>query len=298
MEKGGKDFSFVHLYVDASSDICRSMQQGSENRLEITCGFLKEYLPKDEDVRKELDYIHDFFWNKVVMSECGSEDDEEELEPEEDVDGDSEYCGSERKLENVKRRILEASGHDFIVVVVESIDGDKKQAQAQVDGKTIKICKGIIEDLDEDELAGIIAHEVAHLEKRTEKNSRKEMEIGIEDVEVELKKINESMKNSGTGKIARIIAQVAVVGIGVIGGTVIAKGESRKNEDVADSRAVDILYKAGYNPESGADALEKIDNQRYRRRGLLEDVLSTHSETKERTKKIREKAKNKEERDD
>lgn len=197
-----------------------------------------------------------------------------------------------QRLEDVKRKIREASGKDFVVEVVESIDGDRKQAQAQVDGKTVKITKGMINNssLDEDELAGIIAHEVAHLEKRTEMNNRNREEEDTESIGASLDKFNERMKTSGLGAIIRTIVLVATIGAGVA----VSKGRSRENEDAADSRAVDILHKAGYNPEALGDGLKKIDRYANRRSGFLEDVLSSHPETRERIIKIREKANGKE----
>lgn len=200
---------------------------------------------------------------------------------------------SRENLEKVKRKIGEASGKDFVVEVVKSIGGDANQAQAQTDGFTVKIGKGLVDNLDEDELASVIAHEVAHLEKRAKKNADKEEEVGFESFKKNINKMDESLRSSGAGVFVRTIAQIAVVGIGVAGGIAIAQGKRRKSEEAADSRAVDILHEAGYDPEATVRVLEKYDRKAHRRRGFLEDVLSTHPETGERIRNIQEKARDK-----
>lgn len=188
-------------------------------------------------------------------------------------------------------RISKAAGKKIKLDVVRSIKEDPYQAQAEIDGETITFGKGLIDVLSEDETASIIAHETAHLEKRTIYNSMPETGKTKEEV---LKGLQKAWDESMTGsKISRII-KATTIGVGVVaavaGGIAISKSKMRENEENADIRAVQILHEAGYDPSALANALEKLGFGRGRstRKGLIDSILATHPETSKRIEKIKE----------
>src|ERR1035438_6533397 len=74
------------------------------------------------------------------------------------------------RIGKIATRIRETSGVDFWVTEVDDINGDRVQAIADGHNNSIQITRTLAEKLDDDELAYVLGHEVAHLERRhTEK---------------------------------------------------------------------------------------------------------------------------------
>ncbi|MCM8773540.1 MAG: M48 family metalloprotease, partial [Candidatus Omnitrophica bacterium] len=126
--------------------------------------------------------------------------------------------------------------YEFYIIRDESINA------FALPGGYIFVHRGTLEDLDKDELAFVLAHEIGHICAR---HSIKKLQaslgvnlilaIALKDVQSDLvKKAIDVMYN------------------------VIFLGYSRQDEFLADSLAVKYTIKAGYDPRSGLSLMEKL----------------------------------------
>ena len=129
---------------------------------------------------------------------------------------------------------------------------------------TVTLTRGIIDKLDDNELEGVIAHELSHIRN----NDVRLLIISIVFVgifsmvaQVSLKSIrympmrtgNSKGKNGG-GIIVVVLLLAVVAGIGYFFGTLLRFAISRKREFLADAGAAEMTK----NPEALASALRKI----------------------------------------
>lgn len=124
------------------------------------------------------------------------------------------------------------------------------------------------------ELAGVMAHEVAHGVAR-HGTQRLSQVYGLNMVAA-------IVLGGDPGLVQQIAAQL------VAGGTVAAF--SRDMEREADRLGVRYMVAAGYNPEGMASLLEKLIAERQRRPGAVEQFFSTHPLTEERVATVRQEA--------
>ncbi len=144
------------------------------------------------------------------------------------------------------------SGYHFIV-----LDEPEKVNAYAVPGGFILITTGLINKAEnEDELAGIMAHEVAHEVFYHPSNSIKK------SYRDKLKKDILSFASDQIGSPDDQQLAGLVEGLNELSGMLIdhaAKGYSRKKEKEADLEAVDIMINAGYNPAALASVLKKLN---------------------------------------
>lgn len=144
-----------------------------------------------------------------------------------------------------------------------------------VPGGLVYVHTGLIAAADNTaELAGVIAHEVAHGAAR-HGTERMTQAYGL-NVAAAL------LLGQDPGLAAQIAAQIA-------GGGAIAKF-SRDDEREADERGVRYMAAAGYNPEGMATMFQKLIADRQRRPGAVEQFFSTHPLTEDRIADVRREA--------
>lgn len=129
----------------------------------------------------------------------------------------------------------------------------------------------------EDELAGILAHEMAHVIRghgvRAIKQARKNR----------VYKMMASEAASGAFGDYNMAAQFLTQAVGDIVDTMVMNGYSRKWEYEADRRAVRILYTAGYDPRGLYNIIARMNNlQQANQRGFF----STHPPPSERLQRV------------
>lgn len=139
-------------------------------------------------------------------------------------------------------------GYHFMV-----LDSDQINALA-CPGGCIFICSGLIDKTsNEDELAAIIAHEVAHVA----------LSHGISSIdqarwtEFSLTVAQESSKQWGSREVQSAVNDYGDLVEDVVS-NLITKGYSRDTEYQADSLAVEICSAAGYDPEALTEVLLKL----------------------------------------
>jgi predicted Zn-dependent protease len=138
-------------------------------------------------------------------------------------------------------------------------------------GGFVYIHKGLLDKLNQDELAFVLAHEVGHVTAR-HAVKRIQADLGFQMVI--------SLALLGTG-------QEQAAALGNISGTVynlVALGYSREDEMLADKLGIKYASRAAYDPNGGIGALEKLKQE-----GGSWHVpfLSTHPDIDARIKKAK-----------
>lgn len=149
---------------------------------------------------------------------------------------------------------------------VKIIDDDKTLNAFATPGGYIYVYTGLIKFLDsEDQLAGVMGHEIAHAARRHSTNQMTKS-VGIS-----------MLANAALGN-REAIKQIA-------GGLLTLKF-GRSHESDADDHSVIYLCETGYNPTGAAGFFKKIQGQ-----SGTPEFLSTHPNPGNRVQKIEAKAK-------
>lgn len=156
-----------------------------------------------------------------------------------------------------------------IPFTIKVIDSDEVNAFA-LPGGFFFVNKGLILAADnESELAGVMAHEIAHVAAR------------------------HAMENAGKGQALSYGILAGIIFTGGIAGTVLQNTAglaqmlaffkfSRGAEEEADKLGVQYLYAAGYDPTGMATMFEKLASQNRKKASTLSKLFSTHPQSIER----------------
>ena len=139
-----------------------------------------------------------------------------------------------------------------------------------VPGGYVYVNRGLIEATDNmAELAGVLAHEVAHVEER---HSVEQME---------------KAQGANLGLTAAYVllgrqpSGVEQAGVNVLGSAIFA-GFSRDAEREADEQAIPLLVGAGIDPRGLTSFFQELMSMQQRRASSVEQWFSTHPTTAER----------------
>ena len=173
-------------------------------------------------------------------------------------------------VKNMVGRIAKASDMPDLDFKVTVIDADVVNAFA-VPGGYIFVYRGLIESTEtEAELAGVIAHEIAHVTSRhgtegvTSAISKTTLAmVAAEVASSQLKDQKEMVRN---------LAQTAIAGgtqFWVVGGT-------RKREAEADQLGVQYAWRAGYDPNGIATLFSRWAEKKGKPQTRLDEFFSDH----------------------
>jgi len=156
-----------------------------------------------------------------------------------------------------------------IPFTIKVVDSDEVNAFA-LPGGFFFVNRGLILAADnESELAGVMAHEIAHVAAR------------------------HAMENQGKGSLIQYGLLAGVIFTGGIGGAVLQNTAglaqmlaffkfSRGAEEEADKLGVQYLYAAGYDPTGMSTMFEKLASQNKKKPGSLSKLFQTHPQSLER----------------
>lgn len=148
------------------------------------------------------------------------------------------------QAQRVFHRIVAVCDRKELVYIIKIIDEEELNALS-LPGGYVYVYKGLLDKLEnDDQLAGIIAHEIGHI---TAKHAMKRLQ----------------------GSYGAIAAQILAVGTGdpkAVGATNLAlasiiSGYSRQDELEADRLAVKYTRKAGYDPNAMLDVLNLLKEE-------------------------------------
>ena len=162
-----------------------------------------------------------------------------------------------------------------VPVSCQMIDGEEPNAFA-LPGGYIFVYTGLVKIADEeDELAGAVAHEIAHVAARHMTRQATKNEIA------NMATIPLSVLLGGwTGYAARQGAGLAI--------PMTFLKFNRADESEADYLGVEYMYAAGYDPNGALSIFEKIESLRKTKPGLMARMVSTHPMDADRIRKTQE----------
>ncbi len=166
-------------------------------------------------------------------------------------------------------------GYHFIV-----LDEPEKVNAFAVPSGFIFISTGLIAEAEnEDELAGAISHEVAHIVCHHPSESIKKVyqdQLKKDIIVLTEEKVTESQKSELISGLAKGLNKVSCMVVDLA-----AKGYSRKKEEEADLMAAQIMIDAGYDPNALASIIRKLQP-------INKGALGTHGNLEKRAEKISE----------
>lgn len=176
-------------------------------------------------------------------------------------------------IESIVNQICKSNKIDRETIKIHVLNNDEINAFALPNGHLIVYSGLILNSDNQEELTGVICHEIAHIElNHVMKTLVKEIGLSV--------LISMTTGNAG----AEIIKETAKI--------LSSSAFDRSFEKEADIKAVDYLVSAKVNPEPFANFLYKQSNKEYDATDYL-TWFSTHPDSKERAEYIIEYSKNK-----
>ena len=150
------------------------------------------------------------------------------------------------RLQSIGRRIAAVSDRQDIKYTFLVLD-DKELNAMTIPGGTIYVNKGLMDVLNDDELAYVLAHEAGHISarhiaKKIQANMAYQLLLGL--------------AFAGVGGDTQAIKEGTDVLYGLV-----SLSYSRKDEYEADRLAVKYCHKAGFDPYASISALERIKKE-------------------------------------
>lgn len=180
------------------------------------------------------------------------------------------------RLAALTEGITDADGIPLNFKVYDVIDVN---AFACPDG-SVRVFSSLMDIMDDDELMGIIGHEIGHVMKHHSKNAFKtELLTGA---------LKDAVASTG-GKAAALTESQ----LGDLGSALVNAKFSQKQEKEADDCGYDFLVANGRNPWGMVMAFEKLqamEAESGASSSYLTKMFSSHPETKDRIKKMSERA--------
>jgi hypothetical protein len=172
----------------------------------------------------------------------------------------------QQRVAAIGQSLVEVSDRKDLPYSFKVLDSDEVNAMA-APGGFVYVYRGLIELMpSDDELAGIIGHEVGHVVRR-HAAAQLEKTIGMQILMIGL--------FGGDG----LALQMAAI-------DAIAAGYSRDDEREADLLGYEMASRAGYNPYGMLIGLNKLYRLNPKQKN---DLFSDHPETKERIGRIKKK---------
>lgn len=183
-----------------------------------------------------------------------------------------------QRLNRLVEGITDADGIPLNFKVYNVIDIN---AFACPDG-SVRVFSSLMDIMDDDELMGIIGHEIGHVMKRHSKNQFKtQLLTGA---------MKDAIASSG-GKVAALTESQ----LGTLGDALINAKYSQKHENEADDCGYDFLVQNGRNPWGMVMAFEKFQNLEGgsgQKSSYINRMFSSHPETKARIERMTKRCNN------
>ena len=155
---------------------------------------------------------------------------------------------------------------------------DDINAFACADG-SVRVYTGIMDAMSDDELLGVIGHEIGHVAL---KHTKKEMRQALLT----------SAAMQGISSTSETVAALTDSQLGALGQTILNAQYSKKQESQADDYGYDFLKAAGKNPWALAMAFEKLESLSgsSATSSAVTKLFSSHPDTATRIKRAADRA--------
>lgn len=182
-----------------------------------------------------------------------------------------------KRLRRLTEGITDADGIPLNFKVYNVIDVN---AFACPDG-SVRVFSSLMDIMDDDELLGVIGHEIGHVLKHHSKNAMKtELMTGaLKDAVASTSGVAASLTDSQLGQLSSSLINAKY---------------SQKQEKEADDCGYDFLVKNGKNPWGMVKAFEKLqslEGESGAQQSAIQKMFSSHPDTAARIKKMSERCK-------
>ena len=145
---------------------------------------------------------------------------------------------------------------------------------------SVRVFSSLMDIMDDDELMGIIGHEIGHVLKH---HSKKAFRTAL---------LTDALKDgvSSTGGVAAALSDSQ---LGDLGASLVNSKFSQSQEKEADDCGYDFLVKNGRNPWGMVMAFEKMSQLEQKsgaKMSYIQKMFSSHPETKDRIKRMSQRA--------
>lgn len=180
------------------------------------------------------------------------------------------------RLKKLTEGITEADGIplNFKVYNVKDIN-----AFACPDG-SVRVFAAIMDLMDDDELMGIIGHEIGHVRKH---HSKKAFQTAL---------LTDALKD-GIGSTGSLASMLTDSQLGALTSSLVNAKFSQKQEKEADDCGYEFLVANGRNPYGMVKAFEKmlkLEGDAAAKSSMMQKMFSSHPDTKERIKRMETRA--------
>lgn len=179
-----------------------------------------------------------------------------------------------QRLNNLTKGITSVNGTplNFKVYLTNQVN-----AFACADG-SVRVYSGIMDMMDDDELIGIIGHEIGHVAMEHSKEAFKQAIIN-------------SALIDAVGATSSTAAALTQSQLGQLAQSLMSAKYSRKQENQADNYGYDFLKQHGRNPYNMVKAFQKMQKLEQQGNGAtqgssLSNMFSDHPQTSERIKNM------------
>lgn len=187
------------------------------------------------------------------------------------ADSNNQYS---QRLNHLTQGLKEVDGTplNFKVYITNEVN-----AFACADG-SVRVYSGLMDLMTDDEVLGVIGHEIGHVAHKDTKNAMKQTLINSAIID-------------GIGATGNKAAALSESQLSAIGQSLLNSKYSRKQETNADDYGYDFLKKSGKNPWVMAMAFNKMSELESKsvNKNALANMFSSHPSTPDRIKHIKEK---------
>lgn len=198
-----------------------------------------------------------------------------------EMDRQNKICGEgskyTKRLQNLTKGMKDANGIKLNFKVYQTTD---LNAFACPDG-SVRVFSALMDALSDDELLGVIGHEIGHVALRHVKNAWKDALL-------------RSAASDMIGSQSKTWAAVSDSYLGDIASVALSAKHSRYHETQADDYGYDFIKKSGKNPWAMGLAFKRLktiskqkDKSKYSK---LLDAFSSHPDFDERIERMKSKA--------
>ena len=180
------------------------------------------------------------------------------------------------RVRRILRRLVPGylKPEDFRIYVVENKEWNAMAAP----NRSLYVFSGLLDDMNDDEVAIVIGHEVAHAtHEHSRKQFKKDMLIQLAALGVAVI-ADETIKSEGKATAVQVVALIAA--------TAWQSGYGRTHEDQADRVGLRYAYEGGFDPSQGPRLWERFAKKYGDVPKIINFFLGDHSVAKDRGRNL------------